>query len=180
MGLFRLARRRFLHGERLDMQAMATELGVSRATVYRWAGNHDRLLGEVLVDLTRKTWALAECDGAEQDAERGAERVLAVYRRVLTMLVTSEPYRTALLRDPRQLLRVATRDGRVIRTVTDLCADLLAREEAAGTLALPTDRHALASAMVRIGEATIYADLLAGADPDVDRSVDIVALLLGR
>jgi AcrR family transcriptional regulator len=175
MELFRLARRRFLHGERLDMQAMASELGVSRATVYRWAGNHDRLLGEVLVDLTRKTWALAECDVPG----RGPERILTVYRRVLTLLVTSEPYRTALLRDPRQLLRVATRDGRVIRTVTDLCADLLAREEATGSLVLPTDHRALASAMVRIGEATIYADLLAGADPDIDRSVDIVALLLG-
>lgn len=174
MELFRLARRRFLHGERLDMQAMAGELGVSRATVYRWAGNHDQLLGEVLVDLTRKTWALAECDVPG----RGAEHVLTVYRRVLTMLVTSEPYRTALLRDPRQLLRVATRDGRVIRTVTDLCVDLLAREEATGSLVLPTDHRALASAMVRIGEATIYADLLAGADPDIDRSVDIVALLL--
>lgn len=174
MELFRLARRRFLHGERLDMQAMAGELGVSRATVYRWAGNHDRLLGEVLVDLTRKTWALAEYDVPG----RGAERILTVYRRVLTMLVSSEPYRTALLRDPRQLLRVATRDGRVIRTVTDLCADLLAREEATGSLVLPTDHRALASAMVRIGEATIYADLLAGADPDIDRSVDIVALLL--
>jgi AcrR family transcriptional regulator len=175
MELFRLARRRFLHGERLDMQAMATELGVSRATVYRWAGNHDRLLGEVLVDLTRKTWALAECDLDE----RGAERVLTVYRRVLTMLVTSEPYRTALLRDPHQLLRVATRDGRVIRTVTDLCADLVRREVERGDLGLATDVRALASAMVRIGEATIYADLLAGVEPDVSRSVDIVALLLG-
>ncbi|HEY8547168.1 MAG TPA: QsdR family transcriptional regulator [Acidimicrobiales bacterium] len=156
------------------MQAMAAELGVSRATVYRWAGNHDRLLAEVLVDLTRTTWALAEADLEE----RGVARVLTVYRRVLTMLVTSEPYRTALQRDPRQLLRVATRDSRVIRTVTELTERLLQGEVDRGELALSTDVRAVAAAMVRIGEATIYADLLAGVEPDVDRSVAIVELLL--
>jgi hypothetical protein len=32
--------------------------------------------------------------------------------------------------------------------------------------------------MVRIAEATLHADLLAGQEPDVRSSVDIVALLL--
>jgi hypothetical protein len=32
--------------------------------------------------------------------------------------------------------------------------------------------------MVRIAEATVHADLLAGQEPDVRPSVDIVALLL--
>ena len=175
MALFRLARRRFLRGERLDMQAMAAELGVSRATVYRWAGNHDRLLGEVLADLTRTTFTIAKCDVTG----RGAERVLTIYRRVLTMLVTSEPLQTALLRDPRQFLRVAARDGTVSRTNALLCEELLRREVDRGDLVVSTDIRALASAMVRIGEATIYADLLAGAEPEVDRSVKIIALLLG-
>ena len=173
--LLRLARRRFLLGERLDMRAMAAELGISRATVYRWAGNHDQLLGEVLSDLTQKTFALAE-NGLRQ---RGRARVLAVYRNVLTMLVESKPLQTALLRDPHQFLRVATRTGPVSRAYTVQCEELLRREVERGALTLSTEVGALASAMVRIGEATIYADLLAGVEPDVERSVDILGLLLG-
>src|ERR1700744_5771094 len=49
---FRVARRRFLAGERLDMQALALELGVSRQTLYRWAGSREELLCDVLFSLS--------------------------------------------------------------------------------------------------------------------------------
>jgi AcrR family transcriptional regulator len=173
--LLRLARRRFLKGERLDMRAMGAELGISRATVYRWAGNHDQLLGEVMSGLARETFALADSGVRQQ----GRARVLEVYRRFLTLLAESEPLQTALLRDPQQFLRVAARSGPVSRTTMGLCEELLLREMERGALETSTDVTALASAMVRIGEGTLYADILAGAAPDIDRSIDIVALLLG-
>src|SRR4051794_17331783 len=47
------ARRTFLRGERVEMQALADELGISRVTLHRWVGNRDLLLGEVI-------WSLAE------------------------------------------------------------------------------------------------------------------------
>ena len=34
----RLARRRWLDGQRVDMSAMAAELDVNRVTLYRWLG----------------------------------------------------------------------------------------------------------------------------------------------
>src|SRR5205807_2768592 len=43
----RLARDAWLHSRRLDMGALAAELGTSRATLYRWVGTRERLLGEV-------------------------------------------------------------------------------------------------------------------------------------
>src|SRR5262245_25508423 len=46
------ARRRFLRGERVDMNDLAREVGIGRATLYRWVGSRDQLLGEVL-------WSLA-------------------------------------------------------------------------------------------------------------------------
>jgi len=42
----RLARRRWLAGERIDMGALARELGVSRATLYGWVGSREKLIGE--------------------------------------------------------------------------------------------------------------------------------------
>ena len=48
--LHRLARRYFMHAQRIELQKLARELGISRATAYRWAGSADQLVGEVLVE----------------------------------------------------------------------------------------------------------------------------------
>src|SRR2546425_8934750 len=44
-----LAMRRYLRGRRVDVQAIASELGLSRSTIYRWFGSRDELIGEVLI-----------------------------------------------------------------------------------------------------------------------------------
>lgn len=174
LDLLTLARRRYLGGKRLDMRAMATELGVSRTTVYRWAGNQDQLLGEVLSALTYQTFQRAERGVRQQ----GRARVLAVYANFMRLVADSKPLRTALRRDPRQFLRVVTRSGPVYRTATMLVEELLRREVERGTLDLPADIAALASATVRIGETALYADLLAGIEPDIDHLVEILNLVL--
>ena len=38
----------YLRGRRVDVQALAAELGLGRTTIYRWFGSRDRLIGEVL------------------------------------------------------------------------------------------------------------------------------------
>jgi AcrR family transcriptional regulator len=172
--LVTLARRRFLQGLRLDMQAMAAELGVSRTTVYRWAGNHDQLLGEVCSRLAWETFLVAERDVRHH----GRARVLAVYANFLRLMATSEPLRTALRRDPHQFLRVVTHPGPVSRAMTTLCDELVRREVERGALRPAPGVEALASAMVCIGEGALYADLLAGVEPNIDRSVEILGLLL--
>lgn len=172
--LLALARRRFLQGERLDMQGMSAELGVSRTTVYRWGGNQRQLMAEVLSSL-----AFDAFQAAEQGVRgNGRSRVLAVYTNFLRIVAASDAVRVALRRDPHQFLRVVTGSGPVNRTVRILCEELLHREVERGALRVPTDVGALASAMVAVGEAVLYADLLAGMEPDVDRSAEVLRLLL--
>src|SRR4051794_5962256 len=48
---FKLARHRFQAAERIDMSAMADELGVNRVTLYRWVGSREQLLVEVIWSL---------------------------------------------------------------------------------------------------------------------------------
>src|SRR3954447_3823119 len=40
---------RYLRGRRVDIQAIAAELGLGRATVHRWFGTREALIGEVIV-----------------------------------------------------------------------------------------------------------------------------------
>src|SRR2546427_8592098 len=44
-----LASDRYLRGRRVDVQAIASELGLGRTTIYRWFGSRDELIGEVIV-----------------------------------------------------------------------------------------------------------------------------------
>src|SRR5262249_56962749 len=43
---------RYLRGQRVDVQAIASELGLGRATIYRWFGSREKLIGEVIVRAT--------------------------------------------------------------------------------------------------------------------------------
>jgi AcrR family transcriptional regulator len=172
--LLALGRRRFLASQRLDMQAMAAELGVSRTTVYRWAGNHDQLLGEVLSGLTFATFRASE----RVVRHHGRARVLAVYTNFVTYVAGSAAVADALRRDPHQFFRVATKSGPVHRAATMLCDEMMQREVERGALELAAPVHELASAMVRVTETGLYADMLAGGEPGIDRLREIVALLL--
>ena len=42
----------YLRGQRIDVQAIAADIGIGRATVYRWFGSRDNLIGEVVTRAT--------------------------------------------------------------------------------------------------------------------------------
>jgi AcrR family transcriptional regulator len=46
--MLELAMRRYLRGARVDVTALAAELGLGRATIHRWFASRDDLIGEVL------------------------------------------------------------------------------------------------------------------------------------
>src|SRR4051812_10411968 len=70
---FLVARRRFVRGERVDMTALAAELGVNRVTLYRWVGSREQLLVEVVWSLARRT-----LDDLEAAHRRGKGRVVEI------------------------------------------------------------------------------------------------------
>jgi AcrR family transcriptional regulator len=173
---FRAARRMFLQGRRLDMQALAADLGVSRATLYRWTGHRDQLLSDVLWTLSDDIFEQAKADHLEHT---GAERLLAIFRQYLGVLVQARPLHVFLQQETHAALRILTsREAGVHpRTVRSL-AELLRDEQEAGAFAPKSDLNSLAYAVVRVTEGFIYNDAIVAIEPEVERAAGIVALLL--
>jgi len=169
------ARRHWLAGDRIDMQALAEELGVSRATLYLWVGSREKLIGEVL-------WSFADAglrqarDGARGS---GAAYVLDVFRRFINANAAFAPLRRFIEQDPELALRVLTSKSSPVQArMVDATRALLAEQADAGRLlpALPLDT--LAYTIIRVAESFLYSDLIAGSEPDVARAVQVVEVLL--
>jgi AcrR family transcriptional regulator len=170
-----LARRRFLAGQRLSLEELAAELGISRATAYRWAGNAEQLAGEVIASLVDSTHrlALSEARG------RGAARVIDVLTRGMRYIAASAPYRAFLERDPQKALRiVASKEGPVQARTIARNQELLEEEIRRGALELPVDAHTMAYALVRLVESFLYAEMIAGEAPDLEKATEILKLML--
>ena len=179
---FIAARRMFLKGQRVDMLALAAELGVSRATLYRWTGHRERLLADVLWSLSDEVFEQAKADHPEHT---GVKRLLEIFRQHVGVLVQAQPLHTFLRQETHAALRILTsRDGGVqSRTVWKL-AELYREEQQSGAFEPRADVGTLAYAVVRVTEGFIYNDAIIGGaavvtvEPEVERAAQIVALLL--
>ena len=171
----RLGRRSFLSGERIDMSALADDLGVNRVTLYRWYGSRDKFLVELIWSLARDTLDLAE----RHTRARGGKRVVAVVSRFLDDVITNPGMQRWLADEGEHAMRLLTRhetdfQPRLIAAIEAL----LTGEAAAGRLDLPVDLHELAYVIVRLIESYTYLDLITGEQPDASRAEPILRMLV--
>jgi AcrR family transcriptional regulator len=159
---------RWIHdGRRLDMQGLADELGVSRATLFRRVGGREELLTEALWVLTERT---LEAAAAQWEAERpdGELHTPGTGRNVNAAVSQSKSLRRLLDDEPALTLRVLTDPrGRVQTGIVTFIEALLRRDIAEFGLVSVIEPDALAYALVRLGESFLYADVLAARKPDV-------------
>lgn len=173
---FYAARRTFLKGRRLDMRELATDLGVSRATLYRWTGDREQLLGDVVWSLSDDIFEQAKADHPEHT---GAKRILAIFRQHVGAIVEARPLHVFLRQEPHAAFRILTSRGGAVqgRTVLRL-GELYREEQQLGGFQPKADVLTLAYAVVRLTEGFIYNDALAAVEPGVDSAASIVSLLL--
>lgn len=164
---FVLARRTFLAGERVDMNVLAATLGVDRTSLFRWLGNRDALLSEVLWSLAEPTLTRIE----RASTESGAARITSVLGDFVADLIEATSFQGFLKREPARALRIlTTKESQVQRRYLAAVEAMLDEETRAGRMHFALTVHDLAYLLVRISESFTYADLITGEIPSAERA----------
>lgn len=174
--IFDAALTTFLEERRLDMRALAGELGISRATLYRRVGGRDHLLGQVMWFLTRIAIArsLEAADGLI-----GRERVLAVVDNLMRFMDGRPALRRLLDAEPEAALRILTsKHGPIQAGIIESLERLIRTEIEAGNLETSIDPGTLSYVIVRVGESFLYADAIASGEPDMDQAAEVMSHLV--
>jgi AcrR family transcriptional regulator len=169
------ATRCYLRGEPLDMSKLAAELGIGRATLYRWVGNREQLLATVLAEATEREFRRARRHAAGQ----GVALVIDVMERFMRSVIAAPPLRALTEREPLLFIRLATTPAAIEHRSAALLGALIAEEAAAGRLNPALPPPVLAEAIVRLSDSHLYAHLLGGTGPEIEIALRLAALLLG-
>jgi AcrR family transcriptional regulator len=174
--VFDAAAQAYAAGQRLDMLALCRRLGISRATLYRRAGNREQLLDQVLWWRARRT--LSEQANATA-GQYGAARIVAAIGGVLHAIERDKALRALLESDPETALRLLTGTRSAVQQgMVAALERLIDLERGRGAFAAGLDTPTLAYAIVRIAEGFLYADVVADRTPDIDRAITLIAALL--
>lgn len=178
---FRQARRTFLAGDRVDMQALARTLNVDRATLYRWVGSREQLLTEILWSLIEPTIARLRKTHTVtgQPTAPGQSPAAAVITGTVRGVIANEGMRRFLDREGELALRLLTTRASDFETrLIALIGELVCQEAAAGRLNAAVPLDDLPYVLVRIMESYIYLGLITGEHPDPDRAARVINALL--
>jgi AcrR family transcriptional regulator len=173
---FKITRAWFVEGRRIEMQELARELGVSRATLFRWVGSRDDLLTEVIWSVTTPTLERAEKAATEP---HGGARVAEIMELFCQTAIDSGFFQTFLQREPERALRLLTTrampfQGNMVRVIEEI----IEREAQESDLDSPLSVHDLAFLIVRICESFIYSDLITGEPPNAAKVRQAITALL--
>lgn len=169
-----LATAKWQAGERLDIGKLADELGVGRATVFRWVGSKEQLYGEVISAAFAQTldWARRASSGT------GAKFLTEVTHNLLRALLSSQPLRRFIQQDPEFAMRIVmSSSSPVEHRVISLVRALVEGEVERGDLEPAMDTGSLAYVITRIAESFLYRDVITGEQPDVVTATKAIGLL---
>jgi AcrR family transcriptional regulator len=166
---------RYLRGRRVDIRAIAAELGLGRATVHRWFGTREALIGEVIVLAAEPVLEAARA-GARG---RGGQALLDTFDRFNRALADAPALRQFVEAEREAALRIITSRGGVVQPrIVAMITELIEEEVRAGRYDPPVESATLGYAIVRLAEAFLFNDAALGSRGDLDRLRDVEAALL--
>ena len=175
--VLRRVREQYLAGDRVDVTVVARELGLGRATIYRWFGSREGLISEAVY---REFELLLERRRERVGGCHGARWLLEVLDGVNRVLSRSTALRRLLEQERELGLRLLTSSGGNVqpRVVAAIRA-MIEEQVAAGAYEPTASPETLAFALVRLMEAFLYNDAVIGIRGDHERMREVQAALLG-
>jgi AcrR family transcriptional regulator len=172
----KLARRSGSSGERVDVQAIARELGLARATMHRWFGTREMLLGEVLAGLGEQRVAEIRA----QIGGEGPEALLECFDTLNRELAANPGMAALFATEQERALRILTSSAGIVQPrMVAAIERVIDAEMRKGAFSSPIAASTLAYAIVRLAESFLYNDAIAGMRGDADRLREVEAALLG-
>jgi hypothetical protein len=151
---------RYLRGRRVDVQAIAGEIGIGEVVI--------RATEPVLVEARR---------GLEG---KGGPGLLDTFDRFNRALADAPALRAFVEQERDAALRlIASGAGIVQPRIVELITALITDEVEAGTYDPPVEPAILGYAIVKLAQAFLFNDAVAGIRGDVDRLREVEAALLG-
>jgi AcrR family transcriptional regulator len=175
--VLRTAQRSFLVTGSLEMRALARELGIGRATLYRWTHSREDLLSDVLLSL-----ALANLRRVEDEVETppGPVRICHVHDQHIRRISGNPSLRAFIHREPQVASRLLLDiGGKVHIGVTGALEEFLRRQEQLSEWRAPLGVEMFARVVSRMSEMYIYADLIGRGEPETRTPDMVLRLMLG-
>ncbi|MBN8869805.1 MAG: hypothetical protein J0H66_07985 [Solirubrobacterales bacterium] len=168
----RLARRHYLARERIDMQSLANELGIGRTTLYRWVGDRDSLISEMLSEMVVEVIGAA-IEEAEGD---GLQRTIDGMRRFMVTTAGFAPLRHLVQTEPELGLRVMLAPGSGVSTA--ITAELQTEIERTRPEWTGEKAAELADVLTQIGMAYEWGNIAVRSEPEIDRAIRAMETLV--
>ena len=173
---FRTACTWFLEGRRIDISALADDVGVSRVTMHRWVGTRDELLTEVMWHLTSRTFDHLQAD---IDAEGISPRTPDLLGRYIEAVARTTGVQRLQREEPEAFVRLCTTSASTFQQrIVARVRDLLAADRAAGHITVDLELDDLAFATVRLLEGYAHAPSLTGKATDPELAIRVLRAFL--
>jgi AcrR family transcriptional regulator len=167
-----LAQATFVSGVRVEIATVASQLGISAPTLYRWYGTREQLLDKVLERVTNEFLAVALTE-IEGD---GDERVLDFIRRMMTITIAFEPGVTFIRREPQLALRLVVGNaGAVHRSLERALRAVIGETRSAEAAAALEEQVGV---VIQVCTGLQWTAVAIGDDPNVEGAVAIVRSVL--
>lgn len=171
-----LARSHFLDCRRVEVQAIAAESGVGRATVYRWFGSREGLVAEAMLGVFENRVAAARAFVGG----RGAAALLETLELVYRGLAAAPHIRTFIERERATALPLMTSSQGIVHPrIVEIIRDLIDAEVERGDYESPADTATLAYVTVRLAESMLFNYADDDIPKDVERLREVWEALLG-
>jgi AcrR family transcriptional regulator len=171
-----VARQRFLDCRRLDVQAIAAEAGVGRATVYRWFGSREGLIAEAMLQVFEARVA----DARAAVGGRGAPALVDTIDLIYRGLAAAPHVRAFIERERRVALPLMTSSqGLVHPRILKLIQGIIDAEVERGDYEPRADTETLAYVLVRLAEALLFNYETDEIARNVERLREVQAALFG-